>query len=159
VRILAIDPGTTQSGWVIVRVENDAIVEIKHKGITPNDEMYNVISELDPFDDQIWCEMIASQGMAVGQETFETCVWIGRLMQWSLMRGTSFRRATRNQIKLHICGTARAKDPNITQALKDRFGVPGTKKEPGFTNGITSHMWQALSVAAYAVDYNAGRVK
>lgn len=174
-RILAIDPGTTQSGWVIVRVENDAIIELEAKGITDNEKMFGIINGISPFDDQVWCEMIASQGMSVGQETYETCVWIGRFMNHHGAKG--FHRATRNQIKLHLCGLARANDVTVTSALKDRFGPPSTTEiitpigknglpmkpkkiiTPGFTHGIHLHMWQALAVAAYAVDFNAGRVK
>jgi hypothetical protein len=46
----------------------------------------------------------------------------------------------------------RAKDQNIRQALIDRLGPPGTKKNPGPTYGVTSHMWSALAVAVTAHD-------
>jgi hypothetical protein len=57
----------------------------------------------------------------------------------------------RNAVKLHICGTPRAKDPNIRQALIDKYGAPGTKKNPGPTYGVSSHLWSALAIADYAI--------
>jgi hypothetical protein len=56
----------------------------------------------------------------------------------------------RRDVKLHLCGSARAKDPNIRQALLDRFGPVGTKKAPGPLYGVKSHIWSALAVAVTA---------
>lgn len=102
-------------------------------------------------------EMIASYGMAVGREVFETCVWIGRFLQaWHAPDGA--RLIYRLDVKLHLCGTAQAKDPNIRQALLDRFPRTGggktpqigTKKQPGPLYGVSSHAWAALGVAVTA---------
>lgn len=58
---------------------------------------------------------------------------------------------TRRAVKLHLCGSMRAKDGNIRQALVDRFGgqaqAVGTKKAPGPLFGLSSHRWSALAVA------------
>ena len=53
---------------------------------------------------------------------------------------------------MHLCGHPRAKDPNIRQALLDRFGpgrekALGTKKAPGALYGIKGDEWAALAVA------------
>ena len=61
-------------------------------------------------------------------------------------------RAYRKQIVMHHCNDARAKDKNIRQAMIDRFGEPGTKKNPGGTYGISKDIWSALAIAAYALD-------
>lgn len=58
----------------------------------------------------------------------------------------------RPSVKTHICGTPRAKDANVRQAIHDRLGAPGTKKAPGVTYGVTSHSIQALALALYAFD-------
>lgn len=72
-------------------------------------------------------EMIASYGMPVGKEVFDTCVWIGRFAETS---GMPTNYIYRKDEKMNICHSMRAKDSNIRQALIDRFGVVGTKKNP-----------------------------
>jgi len=96
-------------------------------------------------DDDLAIEMIASYGMAVGKEVFETCVWIGRF--WQVWPGVSVTRIYRKDVKLHLCGTLKAKDTNIRQALIDKIGPQGTKNAPGPTYGVKSHVWPALAVA------------
>jgi len=93
--------------------------------------------------------MIASYGMSVGKEVFETCYMIGRLME-VLRLSSSIRRVYRQDVKLALCGSVRAKDSNIRQSLIDRLGPPGTKKAPGPTYGVSGHAWAALAVAWYA---------
>lgn len=89
--------------------------------------------------------MIASYGMAVGAEVFETCVWIGRFMQ--AHPDLNMHRIKRGDVKMHLCHSMRAKDANIRQALIDRLGAPGTKKNPGKTYGVSGDVWAALAVA------------
>jgi hypothetical protein len=88
-------------------------------------------------------EKIACMGMAVGEDVFETVFWSGRFCQASW----SFDRVTRAEAKMHLCGSMRAKDANIRQALIDKLGPQGTKKNPGPTYGISKHLWSALAVA------------
>lgn len=91
-------------------------------------------------------EMIASYGMPVGREVFETCVWIGRFDQCSELPA---RLVYRRDVKLHHCGSARAKDANIRQALIDKYGAPGTKANPGITHKLKSHLWAAFALATF----------
>lgn len=94
------------------------------------------------------CEWIESYGMAVGASVFRTVHAIG----WLNAKAPAMRLIPRRDIKLHLCGSMRAKDANIRQALIDRFGHPGTKKKPGLIYGIKSHYWAALAVAVTAMD-------
>lgn len=141
-RILAIDPGTEQSGWC--ELWDSAVAA---SGVMSNVEMLEALAS-GRFDHVpvVAIEMIASYGMAVGKEVFETCVWIGRFQQaWHMP--DSVRLVYRRDVKMHLCGTAKAKDANIRQALIDLLGPQGTKKEPGATYGVKSHAWAALGVA------------
>lgn len=142
-RVLAIDPGTTESAWVIWDGQ-----QILAKGHDLNTCLLSRIENCD-WDGAyggacMAVEWIESMGMAVGKETFETVFWVGRFWQASSMTN---HRVTRRQVKLHLCGQTRAKDKNVRQALLDKLGLPGTKKNPGPTYGVSSHLWSALAVA------------
>jgi hypothetical protein len=99
--------------------------------------------------------MIASYGMPVGREVFETCLWIGRFVEAWASRGGEYRLVYRREVKLHLCESVRANDANIRAALIDRFGpgkpaAIGTKKAPGPLYGLKGDEWAALGVALTA---------
>jgi len=54
-------------------------------------------------------------------------VWIGKFTEASGMKENYIYRKDE---KMNICHSMRAKDSNIRQALIDRFGIVGTKKNP-----------------------------
>ena len=154
--IIGIDPGPTESALVTY---GDGP---KWNVIGSNDYMRQILYEpqLRDRDAVLAIEMIASYGMPVGREVFETCVWIGRFVEcWPL----PWRYVYRKDVKLHLCGSLRAKDANVRQAMLDRFPatgggkVPqiGTKKQPGPLYGFKSHMWSALAVAITAAEVTA----
>lgn len=139
--ILAIDPGTTQSAFCWY--ENG---EIGSAGILDNDQIISMLKgETFPQLDVV-IEMVASYGMAVGKEVFETVRWIGRFQQAS-MYPEYVKFVYRKDVKIHLCGSMKAKDANIRQALIDKFGPQGTKKNPGPTYGLAKDMWAAVAVA------------
>lgn len=149
--ILAIDPGTTQSGYCLYHAGR--VVE---SGVLPNDDLLLRMRAMR--GPRLAIEMIASYGMAVGREVFETCVWIGRFQQaWH--EPAAVELVYRKDVKLHLCGTPRAKDANIRQALLDLFPATGggktpqvgTKAQPGPLYGVSSHAWPALGVAVTAL--------
>ena len=137
-RIIAVDPGPIESGYVVYENED----------ILAHGKMLNgaLVAELQLLhkDSFLAVEMIASYGMPVGQTTFETCVWIGIFVQ---AFGEKYSLVYRREVKREICGSPHAKDGNIRQALIDRFGPAGTRKKPGPTFGISKDVWSALAVA------------
>lgn len=80
--------------------------------------------------DLLVIEMIASYGMAVGESVFQTCVWIGRFEELALSRIKETQYIYRKDEKMNLCHSMKAKDSNIRQALIDRFGPVGTKRNP-----------------------------
>lgn len=142
--ILAIDPGTTQSGFVFFDETNRAVIQ---SGIEDNAIVRGLVGKFKRSGHKLAVEMIASYGMPVGREVFETCVFIGRLVElWE----DDLQLVYRKDVKMHLCGSPRAKDANIRQALIDLLGPQGTKKQPGPTYGVKSHAWAALGVAVTA---------
>ena len=138
--IFAIDSGPEHSAFVIYKGG-----EILDSGYVPNDEMRQILIGREY--DVCALEMIASYGMAVGKSVFETCLWIGRFIEVS---HAPSMKLYRKDIKMSLCGSMRAKDGNVRQALVDLLGGQGTKKNKGPTYGISSHKWAALAVAVYA---------
>jgi hypothetical protein len=151
-RILAIDPGCTESAYVLY--ETDGPVPLDWAKL-PNAEMMELLLDCGP--DLLAVEMIASYGMAVGREVFETCVWIGRFVErW----GGDVRMVYRADVKLHLTHSRRSKDPNVRQALLDKFGpgkelAVGKKATPGPLYGLTGDCWSALGVAVTAAETSA----
>ena len=143
-RVLAIDPGPKESGFVIYDKNGDE-GKILESGVMETRNLLELVHS--PLGVHVVAiEMIASYGMAVGKDVFETCVWIGRIQQAS-PRPEKVALVYRKDVEMFLCGSAKAKDANIRQALIDRVGPQGTKKSPGPTYGVKSHAWAALAVA------------
>lgn len=146
-KILAIDPGPTESGVVML---NDGAIEIFGKEL--NRVVRNFIRVYSP-EYKVVIEMIASYGMSVGESVFRTCVEIGRFTEaYHETCGLMPLYLTRKEVGLHICNHPRANDSTIRTALIDRYGPPGTKKNPGITYGFSKDMWAALAVATTYYD-------
>ena len=150
---LAIDPGPEQSAWLIHDSRTD---QISYHGIEHNELVVDRLRDdafLWGYVDRVSIEKVESFGMAVGAEVFETVFWSGRFAEAA--RNLVLERVTRRAVKLHLCGSARAKDTNIRQALIDRYGGPaaiGKKATPGPLFGISKDVWSALAVAVTATD-------
>lgn len=151
--ILAIDPGTTESGWVVYDTEKKGIIS---KGIDLNIDLAEDFRSKDlHFVDFVAIEMVASYGMPVGATVFETCVFIGRLQEILEQQDLNVDLVYRKEVKICMCGSLKAKDSNVRQAVLDCFprtgggATPevGTKKQQGPLYGVKSHIWPALALA------------
>ena len=145
--ILAIDPGPVQSALVLLGPDRKII----QASIEGNEHVAGILRTGATYDDwpHVAIEMIASYGMPVGAEVFETCIWIGRFEE-AYVHKDLMSRHFRKDIKLHLCGMNNARDSSVRQALIDLLGPAGIKKNPGPTYGIRKDMWAALGVAVYA---------
>jgi hypothetical protein len=140
--ILAIDPGTEQSGWC--DFEDGRVTG---SGVIPNADMLWAVQHQSVA--VLAIEMVASYGMPVGREVFETVRWIGRFQQ-AWRQPDDVMLIYRRDVKLCLCGSMKAKDANVWQALIDKLGPVGTKKEPGPLYGVKSHARSAVAVAVTA---------
>jgi hypothetical protein len=149
--IFGIDPGTVESGYVLFNSDNMQVVE---SGVVGNEELLQMSSWDN--SDIVCIEMVASYGMAVGQTTFDTILWIGRFVQIAVSKNKEYKLLYKKKdINPTICFSNKAKDANIRQAVFDMFpstgggSVPqkGTKSQPGPLYGVSSHAISALAVA------------
>jgi hypothetical protein len=149
-RILAIDPGYEQSA--VVRLDGGRVTFAE---TSPNQTVVDALSWLPEGSDVVLIEQVASYGMPVGREVFETVHWAGRFHQTVFFNwddSTPVIRLPRKTVVTQICGSARAKDANVRQALIDRYGgskaeAVGTKAKPGPLYGVHGDQWAALALA------------
>jgi hypothetical protein len=157
--LLAIDPGNVQSGWVLLDEVTRRPLQF---GKDDNDDLLAMIRTGQVEFARATIEMIASYGMAVGAEVFETCVWIGRFYAAvQEVSGQDPELVFRHAIKVHHCHSTAARDANIRQALVDRFAHgtgnygKGTKRTPGWFYGFRADVWAAYALAVYSADTHA----
>jgi hypothetical protein len=155
--ILGIDPGNRESAIVMcqphdltpcfaAKVENERIKDTLASILEGPRELYTV-----------GIECVASYGMAVGRDVFETAEWGGRIREIiaRFVSPMTIYRVYRREVKLHVCGSPKAKDANIRAALIDRYPATGggtipqvgTSKQPGPLLGFSKDKWAALGVA------------
>ena len=149
-KVLAIDPGNRKSAWCMI--DGETLKPLSF-GKEENQVVLDAVQHLSY--DRIVIERVASYGMAVGRDVFETCEWVGRFTQAARVPPDYVYR---QEEKLHICGDSRAKDTNIRRALIDRFAKhdikngKGTKKNPDWFYGFSADVWQAYAVAVTYVE-------
>lgn len=143
--ILSIDPGTTKSAYVLLD-DSEQLVDV---GILPNESMVEQLQIVAPAE--LVIEMIESYGMAVGSEIFVTCRWTGRFQQ-AFHAPNRVEFLGRKAVKLNLCGSARAKDANIRQAIIDRYGGSAAIRKGGPLYKVSSHIWAALAVGLTYLD-------
>jgi len=162
--LLAIDPGNMQSAFVVIdeykpiwfkKDDNDKLMANMHTNTLIPEICIHVDKQLLSVQ-SITIEMVESYGMAVGKEVFETVFWIGRFYEYCKQNNPI--RISRKDIKLNLCGSIKAKDSNIRQALIDRFAIhdlktgKGTKKNPDWFYGFHADIWAAYALGVTYLD-------
>jgi len=117
------DPGNEKTGWVSYRVAPDLPggLDILESGVTANFQIREMLRSIPRKKRGLLSiETPKPTGQLASSELFETCIMIGRFLQvWAVSRWSYIHR---DDVKFHLTNDARAKDKNVTQALKDRFG-------------------------------------
>jgi hypothetical protein len=157
---LAIDPGNILSAFVLYdSVRGELLDKGKIENETLLRDLHHRTSERALRFDRaqvLVVEMAESFGAKVWSQVFETVFWTGRFVEaW----GRDYGRVVRREVKLHLTGSARAKDGQIRQCLIDRWGGPvkalGTKTSRGPLYGVTADVWQALAAVVTYTDRDA----
>ena len=144
-RLLAIDPGTTESAYVLFDLDERRLINF---GKIANADMVCVIK--DARYNRLAIEMIKSYGNAMGDSILMTCVWIGRFIQSAT--DTPIDLIPRKTIVTALCNNPRATDTHVRAALVDIYTTDlspaiGTKKSPGQLYGVKKDVWAALALA------------
>lgn len=158
VRLLAIDPGSEESGWVEYGLDHGELIAF---GKTDNHELKDRVEQCAADDDceMLAIEMIVNYGKPVGKTTFAALVWIGRFIEaWETVgqREEPVELISRQQVKRKLMGgNMRATDSQV-RARVIRLYAPtereaiGLKATPGPLYGVTADTWQALALAVVA---------
>jgi len=142
--MIAIDPGPENSAYVVM-----CSGEIAAFGLVPTLELIDMLKNGHPGNLAV-IEMIASYGMPVGAEVFDTCVMIGRMIE---AVHCNHELIYRKDIKKHLCDRSTGvSDAHIRQRLIDIYGpgkdkAIGKKASPGPLYGVKKDIWAALAVA------------
>jgi hypothetical protein len=149
-KIIGIDPGTTESGVCIIDVAGGKIKILQCEKLH-NESIRRLLQDKlylgDP-DYEAACETMQCMGMAVGQEVFETCMHIGRYQQICEGLGTELQMYKRHDYARFFMGKVRkVTDAGLYQALRDYMRWQ-TGKEPKEVKG-PSDKRSALAVAIY----------
>ena len=143
--ILSIDPGPIESAYVILKDD----LSIQEFAKLKNDDLLGIIPCVfyNNHAKHFAIEAIASYGMAVGQEVFDTCFWSGRFWESAQnFKNVKYQKIYRKDEKMNLCHSMKANDSNIRQALIDRFGVVGVKANKGWFYGVSKDVWAAIAV-------------
>lgn len=146
--ILAIDPGTRESAFVLM----DDNYKIYEYGKTDNTRILQIVKN-KKYDLAV-IEMVECYGQIVGREVFDTVFFAGRIAEAS----PDFWLLPRRSVKMNLCNSPRAKDANVRRALIDRFAKhdyktgKGTVKEPDVFYGVTADVWQAIALGVTYFD-------
>ena len=144
--VLAIDPGSTDSAWVLyngrkpIEFAKQPNADVRHR--LRVEKIFTVLA----------IEYMHPRGMPMSQEEMDTQFWAGRFVE---AFGGPWKPVRRMDVKMTLCGHAKARDSNIRQAIIDRFPATGggktpqigTKKEPGPLYGVSKDVWSALAIA------------
>lgn len=145
--IFAIDPGCAQSAYCMM--DRDAVP--MHFDKVPNEDLILILRNYAKSLTAVVIERVASYGMPVGREVFETCEWIGRYTQVAVDLKLPVEYVFRQEEKLAICKSPKATDATIRKALIDRFARhdlktgKGTKAAPDFFYGFRADCWMAFA--------------
>ena len=140
--ILALDPGTHESGWV-----RFAAGKVLAAGVMGNAELLAVVAADE--SDILAIEGFKARGNVIDNNCVQTIRWEGRFMQaWGCPEDVLL--IPRMDVKKRLGLPGSANDAKVNARLRELLGEKGTKSKPGPTFGVVSHAWAALGVAVAA---------
>jgi len=171
--VFAIDPGTCESAWMIVRFpdgtplawgvwDNIAVRDLlRARWQTPYPK-WDIVA-IEHLRLYAGGHKGGGSGTYVGNSTRDTLLWIGRFIE-AAHEGTPVMTVERQWEYQYLLGKPTGNDAQIRAALIDRYPatgggrVPqvGTKKQPGPLYHVKGDLWSALAVAWTAHERQLG---
>ena len=167
---LSVDPGTTQSAYVMMRADYSIISAAK----VDNEELRQLIMMGGADELAIECmEPRHLQNGMIGEETYGTCYWIGRYMECAQRLGMPVHRIYRveersriipskkNRLPALPAWAGKSADAQIRAALIQRFARhdkkngKGTSKCKDVFYGFAKDVWNAYAVGVVHLDKRA----
>jgi hypothetical protein len=136
VRLLALDPGSERTGWIVVDAAASDALPVVGSGKWPNEE---VLDRLRHNDGALTAEVtiieaMSPRGMPTSRQDLETVHWAGRFYE-AASRWHRVERVEREHVKRHLIGSQRPKGgPNAdrlstgTAASAARLQLSGSKR-------------------------------
>lgn len=122
--LLAIDPGTTESAYVVMRGDYSPLSHAK----VPNDQLLELIA-LGGYDAVVIEHMEARTlnvgkkkdmpPQKIGKTTYDTCIWIGRFKQVAIQCGMDVHEVYRSEEKSRIIPTKKNRLPPLPSPVPD----------------------------------------
>ncbi len=145
--LLAIDPGSTRSGWALLEGE-----VIHGAGDGPNDQAIELISPLSLGigDAQVLVETQESWGGYTHPDALATMRWVGRFEQAAVDAAYPVtllrRRDVMRQLNLGRIVAGKA-DAAVRAFLIDRWGGGNPARKDHPLHAVTGDAWAALALA------------
>ena len=159
--IAGIDPGSTKSSIAVLVLDEDRWIARLFREFE-NIELISrlmrghncgLIEGIGPHNTLLTIEEVKCYGNPVGDDVLQTVFWSGRFAQaW----GRRCRMIPRATVRAHLSRISTAQKGSVNQALRDRYGKKGTKKNPGLLYACSYHCWEALAVAVTAGERGVG---
>lgn len=150
--IIGIDPGASKSGWVWWDGK-----EILDKGINENEDIIEILKHKwntmrEPITLAI--ESMVSIPGGAGKSIVQTIEWADRFYQaWPGER----EKVPVGNVRLALCGTMCSDSADVRRVLIQRFGEPGTAKNPNpimyGLKGSGYHLIRAFAMAVVHMDH------
>lgn len=172
--ILAIDPGTKQSAYSLIREDYSIVSAAKQ----PNEDVLALIHHGE--FDVLVIECMEprfhapgagkTMGLRIGDEVYETCIWIGRFMEAAYARGKQVFRVFRSEERARLIPTKKnglpplvgkvgeSGDSKMRAALIARFARhdkvngKGRAANKDFFYGFRADMWNSFAVGVVYLD-------
>lgn len=146
-RLLCLDPGQYETGYVGLDLSLGAKAKPISHGIERNEDLANFIMKTGAVD-KIAAEKIAPFQSA-SASLYDTAEWFGEFRRCAKLREIAWVEMTRNDVKMALCGkTAGINDQYVKEAIAIYYNVPILKggKLGGILLGVVSHEIAALGV-------------